>query len=66
MRSCLLSVVAALALWPWAVGAQQVGIADLDDFALETGQDLVDLCAVEEGLSSTPRRRCSAWACSKA
>lgn len=49
VRVRMLAVAAALALWPWAAGAQNVGMADLDDFKLDSGQDLVDLCAVEAG-----------------
>ena len=43
------AAVAALAFGAWAAAAQDAGMADMDDFALRTGQDLADLCAVQEG-----------------
>ena len=49
MRRTKVAAVAALAFWSWAVAAQDSGMADMDDFALETGQDLADLCAVKQG-----------------
>jgi hypothetical protein len=49
MRRTTIAAVAALALCPWMVNAETAGMADMDDFALETGQDLADLCAVEQG-----------------
>jgi hypothetical protein len=48
MRRTTVAVVAALALWPWMADAQDAGMADMDDFTLETGQDLADLCAVNQ------------------
>ncbi len=42
-------LVAALAFWPLAVGAQEAGVADLSDFTVEKTQDIVDLCSVDPG-----------------
>lgn len=44
-------VAAALALWPWIMEAhaqEMMGEADLEDFKLETGQELADLCSADE------------------
>jgi hypothetical protein len=49
MRRTTVAAVAALALWTWAVAAQDAGMADMDDFALETGEDLADLCSAKQG-----------------
>jgi Rap1a immunity proteins len=49
MRTTVLAVSAMLALWPLQAGAQDAGTADLGDFALNTAQDLVDLCAADAG-----------------
>ena len=49
MRIAWLVVVAALGLLSWPAGAQDAGRADLQDYTLETGEDLADLCAVDEG-----------------
>jgi hypothetical protein len=50
MRATVLVASAMLALWPLQAGAQD-GVADLDDFAVDTAQDLVDLCAVDSSNS---------------
>jgi hypothetical protein len=47
MRIKVLTVSAMLALWPLQAGAQDAGTADTGDFAVETGQDLLDLCSVD-------------------
>jgi hypothetical protein len=44
----LLVAATAVALLPWSAGAQ-VGAADLDDFQLQSAQDLVDLCSAQPG-----------------
>lgn len=49
MRRAMLAGTAVMAMAVAPLGpaaAQDAGMADLDDFALRTGQDLVDLCAV--------------------
>ena len=51
MRKTVLAASAMLALWPLQAGAQDAGTADLGDFAVDTAQDLVDLCAVDESSS---------------
>jgi len=51
MRTTVLAASAMLALWPLQAGAQDVGTADLGDFAVDTAQDLVDLCSVDESSS---------------
>ena len=45
------SLVAAmlLSLCSWQAAAQNVGVADLQDFTLENGQDLADLCGATPG-----------------
>jgi Rap1a immunity proteins len=47
MRTKVLAASAMVALWPLQVGAQDAGVADTGDFAVETGQDLLDLCSVD-------------------
>lgn len=47
----VLAASALLALWPLQAGAQDAGTADTGDFAVETGQDLLDLCSVDESSS---------------
>jgi hypothetical protein len=47
MRITVLAASAMLALWPLQAGAQDAGTADLGDFAVDTAQDLVDLCSVD-------------------
>jgi hypothetical protein len=49
MRIKSLAVVAVLGLMPWPAVAQDTGTADLQDYTLENGQDLADLCAVDAG-----------------
>lgn len=44
MRIKSLAAAAILAIAPWHAGAQDAGVADTDDFVLETGEDLADLC----------------------
>ena len=51
MRKTVLAASAMLALWPLQAGAQDAGTADLGDFAVDTAQDLVDLCSVDESSS---------------
>jgi hypothetical protein len=51
MRTTVLAASAMLALWPLQAGAQDAGTADLGDFAVDTAQDLVDLCSVDESSS---------------
>ncbi|MGH6899531.1 MAG: Rap1a/Tai family immunity protein [Geminicoccaceae bacterium] len=46
MRTTVLAASAMLALWPLQAGAQD-GTADLGDFAVDTAQDLLDLCSVD-------------------
>ena len=45
------SLVAAvlLSVCSWQAAAQNVGVADLQDFTLKNGQDLADLCDAEPG-----------------
>ncbi|MGH6901756.1 MAG: Rap1a/Tai family immunity protein [Geminicoccaceae bacterium] len=47
MRTTVLAASAMLALWPLQAGAQDAGTADLGDFAVDTAQDLLDLCSVD-------------------
>lgn len=52
MRTTILAGAAIVALVfadAGSASAQDAGMADLDDFGLKTGQDLVDLCAADEG-----------------
>lgn len=51
MRTTVLAALATLVLWPPQAGAQDAGTADIGDFAVETGQDLLDLCAVDRSSS---------------
>ena len=51
MRTTALAVAAMLALWPLQAGAQDAGTADLGDFAMDTAQDLLDLCSADPGNS---------------
>lgn len=46
MRITSLVAAAILSVCSWQVAAQDAGMADLQDFTLENGQDLADLCAV--------------------
>jgi hypothetical protein len=50
-RAVLFAAVLALGPWMPAPGAAQdaTGTADLNDFKLETGQELADLCSADEG-----------------
>jgi Rap1a immunity proteins len=48
MRTSVLATSAMLALWPLQAGAQDAGTADVGDFAVDTAQDLVDLCSVDQ------------------
>ena len=47
MRTMILAASALLALSPLQAGAQDAGTADTGDFAVETAQDLVDLCSAD-------------------
>jgi hypothetical protein len=47
MRMKVLAASAILGLWAVQAGAQDAGTADIGDFAVETGQDLLDLCSAE-------------------
>lgn len=47
MRMKVLAASVMLALWPLQAGAQDAGAADTGDFAVETGQDLLDLCSAD-------------------
>jgi Rap1a immunity proteins len=47
MRTTIVAAWVMLALWPLQAGAQ-VGVADVDDFTLDTAQNLLDLCATDE------------------
>jgi hypothetical protein len=51
MRMNVLVAAAMLALWPLQAGAQDAGMADPEDFDVETGQDLLDLCSVDSSSS---------------
>ena len=51
MRTTVLAASAMLALSPLQAGAQDAGTADLGDFAVDTAQDLLDLCTVDESNS---------------
>jgi hypothetical protein len=46
MRMTVLAASAMLTLWSLQAGAQD-GVADLDDFAVDTARELVDLCAAD-------------------
>lgn len=47
MRMLVPAAAAMLALWPLQAGAQDAGTADTGDFAVDTAQNLVDLCSVD-------------------
>jgi hypothetical protein len=49
MRMTVLAASAMLAVWPLQAGAQDAGTADVDDFDVETAQDLLDLCSADTG-----------------
>ena len=49
MRIGLLGAALLLSVWSWQAAAQNVGVADLQDYILENGQDLADLCGAEPG-----------------
>jgi hypothetical protein len=49
MRIRLLAGAVLLSAWSWPAAAQNVGVAELEDFTLEDGQDLADLCGAEPG-----------------
>ena len=48
MRIRLLAGALLLSVWSWQASAQ-VGVADLQDFTLENGQELADLCDAQPG-----------------
>jgi hypothetical protein len=50
MRMTVLAAAAMLALWPLPSGAQD-GVADLEDFNVDTTQNLIDLCSVDPSSS---------------
>ena len=47
MRMKVLAASAILAFWPLQASAQDAGTADTGDFAVETAQDLFDLCSAD-------------------
>jgi hypothetical protein len=47
MRINVLAASAMLGLWPLQAGAQDAGTADPGDFAVETAQNLLDLCSAD-------------------
>ena len=49
MRITSLMAVAILSVCSWQAAAQDAGVADLQDFTLENGQDLADLCDAKPG-----------------
>jgi hypothetical protein len=49
MRLTVVAASAMLTLLPLQAGAQDAGTADVGDFAVETAQDLLDLCSVAPG-----------------
>ena len=49
MRMTVVAASAMLALLPLQAGAQDAGTADVGDFAVETAQDLLDLCSADPG-----------------
>ena len=49
MRIGSLAAALLLSVCSWQASAQEVGVADLQDFTLENGQDLADLCGAEPG-----------------
>ena len=44
MRIGSLAAAALLSVCSWQAAAQGVGVADLQDFTMKSGQDLADLC----------------------
>ena len=49
MRIGSLAAAVLLSVCSWQAAAQDVGVADLQDFTLKNGQDLADLCGAEPG-----------------
>ena len=49
MRITSFMAAAILTVCSWQVAAQDAGIADLQDFTLENGEDLADLCDAQPG-----------------
>jgi hypothetical protein len=49
MRIGSLAAAVVLSVCSWQAWAQNVGVADLQDFTLKNGQDLADLCGAEPG-----------------
>jgi Rap1a immunity proteins len=49
MRIGSLAAAALLSVFSWQAVAQNVGVADLQDFDLKNAQDLADLCGAEPG-----------------
>lgn len=51
MRMTVVAASAMLVLLPVQAGAQDAGTVDVGDFAVDTAQDLLDLCSAEPGIS---------------
>jgi hypothetical protein len=49
MRIVSLAAAVVLSVCSWQAAAQNVGVADLQDFTLSNGQDLADLCGASPG-----------------
>jgi Rap1a immunity proteins len=49
MRIGSLAAALLLSVCSWQAWAQNVGVADLQDFTLTSGQDLADLCGASPG-----------------
>jgi hypothetical protein len=49
MRIGSFAAAMLLSVCSWQAAAQNVGVADLQDFTLKNGQDLADLCGAEPG-----------------
>jgi hypothetical protein len=49
MRIGSLAAAVLLSVCSWQAAAQNVGVADLQDFSLKNAQDLVDLCDAKPG-----------------
>ena len=49
MRIGSLAAAVLLSVCSWQAAAQNVGVADLQDYTLKNGQDLADLCGAEPG-----------------
>jgi hypothetical protein len=49
MRIVSLAAAALLSVCSWQAAAQNVGVADLQDFDLKNAQDLADLCDAKPG-----------------